>query len=87
MDKLKVLEEIAKTGCCSTMVDCSPCDTCPIGNACINGTLVIVDCWEIVIGDKEKMSTEEINNAYKKEATRLLIELLIEEVLNEKGEQ
>jgi len=85
MDKLKILEEIAKTGCCSTIVDHSPCDTCPIGNPCINGTLVIVDCWEIVIGDKENLSTEDINHAYKREATRLLIEFLIEEVLNEKS--
>ncbi len=85
MNKLEILEEIAKTGCCSNIVDHSPCDTCPIGNPCINGTLVIVDCWEIVIGDKEGLSIEEINEAYKKEAIRLLIELLLEEVLNEKS--
>ena len=83
MDKLEILEEIAKTGCCSRIVDRSPCDTCPIGNPCINGTLVIVDCWEVVIGDRN-LTSQEIDEAYKKEATRLLVEFLLEEVLNEK---
>jgi hypothetical protein len=85
MDKLKILEEIAKTGCCSNIVDFSPCDTCPIGNVCINGTLVIVDCWDIVIGDRENLTPQQIDEEYKKEATRLLIEFLLEEVLNEKS--
>lgn len=81
MDKLKILEEIAKTGHCSPISNSSPCDSCPIGNKCINGILIIVDCWDEVVGNKEKPSPEEIEEAYKKAATKLLLEILLEEVL------
>lgn len=85
MDKLKILEEIAKNGRCDHIEGCSPCEFCPIGNQCINDTLVIVDCWDFIIGNQENLSQEEVNEAYKKEAIKILMESLIEEVLNEKS--
>ncbi len=80
MDRLKILEEIAKAGNCSHLTAFSPCSNCPIGNLNINGVLISIDCWDAVL--KGRICTsEEISDAYKKEATRLLIEILIEEAL------
>jgi hypothetical protein len=80
MDRLKVLEEIAKTGSCSQLTVYGPCSTCPIGNISINGVLISVDCWDVVLKGRT-CSSEEISEAYKKEATRILLEILLEEAL------
>lgn len=87
MDKLKILEEIARTGNCSHLTEHNPCSTCPIGNKSINGVVVSVDCWDEVLKDKTSsvIGNEDISEAYKTAAIKILFELLLEEVLDEKG--